>query len=190
MKTTKLTIGILSFLLLGFSFDTAAQNRIRPSQKAVVTQHLGADTKITFEFSRPGVKGRTVWGGIVPWGLAEGNQYSNNKPFPWRAGANENSTIEINQDIKVNGQALAAGKYSIHMIPAKGEDWVVIFNKNSSLWGSYQYDKSDDALRIMVSPEEAPHCEWLTFGVDDITNTSATAFLHWEKLKVPFKVEL
>ncbi|MCB0571062.1 MAG: DUF2911 domain-containing protein [Phaeodactylibacter sp.] len=177
-------------LCLGFSGNALAQgNSIRASQKASVTQFIGNDAQITFTFSRPGVKGRTVWGDIVPYGLTPGNKYSDNKPFPWRAGANENTTMEINKDVKVEGQPLPAGKYSIHMIPSE-KDWVVIFNKKSDQWGSYKYDEAEDALRVTVTPAKAPHEEWLTFGFDDITDNSVVAYLHWEKLMVPFKVEL
>ncbi len=177
-------------LLLAFSSQMQAQgNKIRGSQQASVMQHVGADTEITIHFSRPGVKEREIWGKLVPYGLAPGNNYSNNKPFPWRAGANENTTFEINKDVKVEGESLPAGKYSIHMIPSEN-DWVIIFNKNNQLWGSYKYNEEEDALRVTVSPEEAPFEEWLTYGFDDITNNSATAYLHWEKLKVPFKIEL
>lgn len=181
---------VLMVLSLGLSQQLQAQgNKIRGSQKATVMQHLGLDGEITFTFSRPGIKGRTVWGELVPYGLAEGNRYSDNKPFPWRAGANENTIIEVNKDVKVEGQALPAGKYSIHMIPSEKE-WVVIFNKNTELWGSYKYNQDEDALRVTVTPTEAAFEEWLTFGFDDIADNAVVAFLHWEKLKVPFKIEL
>ncbi len=188
MKNLKLSqkIYFFLFLLIGFTMGVDAQPRA--SQKASVKQYLG-DAEVTFVFSRPGVKGRTVWGNIVPYGLADGNQYSDNKPFPWRAGANENSTIEVNSDVKIEGSFLPAGKYSLHMIPSK-DDWILIFNKNSDLWGSYKYNKEEDALRVTVTPVMAAHEEWLTFGFDEITANSATAYLHWEKLKVPFTIEL
>jgi len=177
-------------ILFGLSPQVQAQgSQIRGSQKASVMQHVGADAEIIVNFSRPGVKGRTIWGGVVPYGLAPGNSYSDNKPFPWRAGANECTTIEINKNVKVEGQPLPAGKYSIHMIPSEKE-WIIIFNKNSALWGSYKYNQEEDALRVTVTPVAAPFEEWLTFGFDGITENSTTAFLHWEELKVPFKIEL
>jgi hypothetical protein len=89
----------------------------------------------------------------------------------------------------VEGNKLAAGKYGIHMIASK-TDWIIIFSKKNSEWGSFSYDESEDALRITVKPVHAPHEEWLTYGFDDLAGTSATGFLHWEKLKVPFKIEL
>lgn len=178
--------------LLGLSLATNAQEKkkIQPSQMAKVTQFIGNDTEITFTFSRPGVKDREVWGGLVPYGLEPGNKYSNNKPFPWRAGANANSTVEVNKDVKVEGKSLPAGKYSIHMIPSEKENWVVIFNKVNDLWGSYKYDQTQDALRVAVSPVEASFEEWLNYGFGSITESSAVAYLHWEKLQVPFKIEI
>lgn len=128
-------------------------------------------------------------GELVPYGLAPGNQYSDNKPYPWRAGANENTTIEFNKDVLVEGNKLPAGKYGIHMIPSEKE-WVIIFSKNNSAWGSFAYNQEEDALRVTVKPTEAPHQEWLVFGFENLAGNSATAFLHWEKIKVPIKIEL
>lgn len=180
---------MLCFLLTSPSSSLAQGDKIRPSLKASVTQRLGTDADITFDFSRPGVKGRVIWGELVPYGMAPGNKYSKDKPYPWRAGANENTTITTNRDLMIEGQKLAAGKYGIHMIPSE-KDWVVIFSKKNEEWGSFSYDSTHDALRVTVTPVEAPHQEWLMYGFDDLAGTSATAFLHWEKIKVPFKVEL
>ncbi|PPK87084.1 Protein of unknown function (DUF2911) [Neolewinella xylanilytica] len=178
-------------LLTLFSTGLSAQGgEVRASPTASTSQTLGADTEITFDYSRPAVKGRTVWGDMVPYGMAEGNQYSDNKPYPWRAGANENTTVTFSEDVMVEGEPLAAGTYSIHMIPAESGAWTVIFNKAANGWGSYKYDEAQDALRVEVSPEEAPMQEWLTFGFDDNTATSTKAYLHWEKLKVPFAISV
>ncbi|MCB0746669.1 MAG: DUF2911 domain-containing protein [Ignavibacteriae bacterium] len=183
-------LALIAVLIMFFTISTTAQEKkIPPSLLGSVSQHLGLETVVTFEFSRPGVKGRTIWGDLVPYGLTPGNKYSDNKPFPWRAGANKNSTIETNKDILVEGKKLPAGKYGIHMIPGEKE-FVVMFSKTDSLWGSYQYKEADDALRITVATKAAPHEEWLTFGFDDLAGTSATAYLHWDKLMVPFKIEI
>ena len=189
IKTLIILLVAFSLLMQLPSLVTAQEKKVPKSLKASVSQTLGLDTVITFEFSRPGVKGRTIWGKLVPFGLEPGNKYSKGKPFPWRAGANQNTTIEINKDIMVEGKKLSAGKYSIHMIPSKKE-WIVIFNKKNDAWGSYAYDQEQDALRVTVTPKAAPHQEWLTFGFDDLAGTAATAFLHWEKCKVSFKISL
>jgi hypothetical protein len=180
---------ILSVLLIQPSTAFAQRNQLRASLKASVMQVLGVDTAITITYSRPGVKGRKIWGELVPYGLAPGNKYSKDQPYPWRVGANENTTIEFNKDIMVEGSKLSAGKYGIHMIPSEN-DWVIIFSKNNSAWGSFQYNQEEDALRVTVTPVKAPHQEWLVFGFGDLAGTAATAYLHWEEMKVPFKIEL
>ena len=193
MRNFSVSLPTLFLLLLTFSFSAGllAQNgEVRASPMASSSQTIGLGTEITVKYSRPAVKGRTVWGDMVPYGMAEGNQYSDNKPYPWRAGANENTTITFSDDVTVQGEPLAAGTYGLHMIPAQDGEWTVIFNKVSDSWGSYKYDEAQDALRVMVTPEEAPMEEWLTYGFDDITPSSTEAYLHWEKLKVPFTVAL
>ncbi len=190
-------LNIIISLIIVFSFflDSASitfaqrQAKVRPSLNAGVTQRLGLDTDITIKYCRPGVKGREIWGGLVPYGLAPGNKSSKGKPYPWRAGANENTTIEFNNDLLIEGQKLAAGKYGIHIIPSE-KDWIIIFSNKNDLWGSYLYNKEEDALRVTVTPVKAIHQEWLMFGFEELAGTSAAAFLHWEKLKVPLKIEV
>ncbi len=180
---------VLSFFLSLPSVSSAQESKVRLSLKASVMQRLGVNTDITIVYSRPGVKGRKIWGGLVPYGMAPGNKESKGKPFPWRAGANENTTIEFSREVLVEGHKLPAGKYGLFMIPSK-KDWIIIFSKNSSAWGSFSYKESEDALRITVTPVEAPHMEWLMYGFDDLAGTSATAYLWWDNLKVPFKIAL
>lgn len=189
-KSNVLLVALLAFFTCSFMTGslTAQEKKVPASLRASVTQHLGTETVITIDYGRPGVKGRKIWGELVPWGLQPGNKYSDNKPFPWRAGANENTTIEFNTDLLIEGNKLPAGKYSIHMIPAKNDKWTVIFNKKNNLWGSFKYNADDDALRIKVQPVKAPHEEWLLYGFDNLAGTSATAYLSWVELKVPFKV--
>ena len=178
---------ILALLLALPSASFAQRSQVRPSLKASVMQRLGADTDVTIVYSRPGVKGRKIWGELVPYGMAPGNKSSNGKPFPWRAGANENTTIEFTKDVLIEGQKLAAGKYGIHMIPSEKE-WTIIFSKNSTAWGSFSYNQDEDALRVTVTPVPAPNEEWLMYGFGNLAGTSATAYLHWGELKVPFKI--
>lgn len=193
MKHIKLfsSFFFLISLLLFLSFVTAAQvkqeTKPRLSLKAGVFQRIGVDTDINISYSRPGVKGRKIWGDLVPYGLAPGTKESKGNPFPWRGGANECTTIEFNKDVSINGNKLPAGKYSMQFIPSK-EKWTVIFNKNTKLWGSFEYDKKDDVLRINVTPIKVPFQEWLSYGFDDLAGTSCTAYLMWEKLKIPFKI--
>ena len=191
MKTSNTTITLFTSLImiLVSSSSFGQSNQIRQSQKSSVTQYIGVDTQITVKYSRPAVKGRVVWGNLVPYGLGTSERYADGEPFPWRAGANENTTIELNNDVKIEGSSLPAGKYSIHMIPSEA-DWIIIFNKKSNQWGSFSYDESADALRVTVTPVEAPFEEFLTYRFGSITDNSVVGFLHWEKLKIPFQITL
>ncbi|HXU12422.1 MAG TPA: DUF2911 domain-containing protein [Candidatus Binatia bacterium] len=147
----------------------------RVSQKASVMQTVGL-TDVTIMYNRPGVKGRVIWGGLVPYDKV------------WRTGANEATTITLSQAVKINGQPLPAGTYSFHTIPGK-TSWTLIFNKTAEQWGSYDYDASKDALRIQVTPVTGPNQEWMAFSFSDVSTDSATVELAWEKLRVPFKIE-
>lgn len=146
------------------------------SQHAVVKQRVGL-TDIKIDYHRPLVNGRTVWGGIVPLGEV------------WRAGANQNTTIEFSSDVSVEGQALPKGKYGLHMIPT-ADKWTIIFSKMADAWGSYTYKKEEDALRVEVKPRPAEMEEALEFEFEDLKADSAVVTMKWEKLAVPFKVSV
>ena len=182
-------LAVIFWCLLLVVSTPQAQDKVRLSLQASVSQVLGTDTVVTIDYSRPGVKGRKIWGELVSYGLAPGNKYSKGEPFPWRGGANENTTFESTSDLIVEGQKLPAGKYGLHMIPSES-DWVIIFSKNNSSWGSFSYSSEEDQIRVTVTPEQAPHCEWLMYGFDNLNGTSATAFLRWEKLRVPIEIKL
>lgn len=185
----KAAILTLAVLMLVSETEAQQQKKPRASLTASVSQTIGIDTEITITYSRPGVKGRKIWGEIVPFGFSPGNKYSNEKPFPWRGGANENTTINFSKDVLVEGNKVPAGKYSLHFIPS-AKEWVVIINKNSTLWGSYLVNQEEDALRVTVNPVKASFQEWLLYGFDNLAPTSATAFLQWEELKVPFNISV
>jgi Protein of unknown function (DUF2911) len=172
----------------------------RPSQKASVMQTIGV-TDLTITYSRPGVKGRKIWGD-APAAAAAGtatldDASSRPKDAPivpyghvWRAGANEATTFAVTDDVLINGQKLAAGTYSLHTIPGKDE-WTIIFNSDAGQWGSFQYDEKKDVLRIKAKPEMAPdNEEWLTFGIPSVGTNAAKITLRWEKIVVPFTVEV
>lgn len=150
----------------------------RLSVKAEVTQQIGL-SEIVINYSRPGVKGRKIWGGLVP--------YNNGIPFPWRAGANENTIIEISDDAEINGKSIKAGTYGFHIIPSESE-WILIFNNYSKSWGSFFYDESFDVLRVNVLPSENEFTEWLEYGFEDLTPSSVSVYMKWEKLKINFKI--
>ncbi|NIS49150.1 MAG: DUF2911 domain-containing protein [candidate division Zixibacteria bacterium] len=180
---------VFAILLTGlFATQALAQLQTpRVSPYSSITQRIGI-TDVTITYHRPGVKDREIWGELVPYGKAPGNpNFGSGNPHPWRAGANENTTISFTHDVTIEGKPLAAGTYGLHMIPGK-TDWTVIFSNNSTSWGSFFYDESEDALRVTVTPQEAEHQEWLRYGFEELSGNSAVAFLHWENLKVPFKI--
>ncbi len=184
----KLFLAGLGFALLSLvnmsADEVMAQRGPRPSPGAMVKQRIGF-TDVTVTYHRPGVKDRDIWGGLVPY-----NQV-------WRAGANEATFIEFSDDVKVNGQALPAGKYSFFTIPGEKE-WTLIFNKatkrpgsDRDLWGlMYDGVKDQDALRLTVKPEAAPFQERLIYISSNPSETSSDVTLWWAKLKVSFMVEV
>ena len=153
--------------------------KVRVSPKADAEQTIGL-TDVTISYSRPGVKGRKIWGGLVPYNKV------------WRAGANEATKITFSTDVTVNGKKLPAGSYGFFVIPTP-KDWTVIFNKVADQWGAFQYNEAEDAYRFKVTPQTADYHEWLEYTFSDMkVNTkgenSAVINLVWEKLKVPFTV--
>jgi tetratricopeptide (TPR) repeat protein len=147
----------------------------RQSQRASVSQRV-ALTDVTIVYHRPLVGGRKIWGGLAPYGQV------------WRAGANENTTIELSDPVTVEGQPLAKGIYGLHMIPST-DAWIVIFSRNATSWGSFSYAQSEDALRVTVKPQPGEMHEALTYEFDDVNPESAVVTLRWDKLAVPFTVK-
>jgi predicted negative regulator of RcsB-dependent stress response len=147
------------------------------SPAATVIQTVGL-TDITVVYHRPAVNGRAVWGQLVPY-----NE-------PWRAGANENTTVQFSTDVKVGGKALKAGTYGLHMIPTQKE-WTIAFSNMSTAWGSFSYDQKEDAVRVTVTPRTVPTAqERLLFRFDDPGDTKTTLVLAWDKLEVPIAIEI
>src|SRR5256885_10928945 len=180
MKTIKLQPFALCLSILAVAAPVFAQNDLNlpdVSQAAEVKQRI-ALTDITINYHRPLVNGRKIWGGLVPYGKV------------WRAGANENTTIEFSDPVSVEGKPLAKGVYGLHMIP-NADSWTVIFSKTNTGWGSYSYDQKDDALRVDVKPKPlAENKEALEFDFEDLKPTSTAVMLKWEKLGVPFTVSV
>lgn len=177
---SKLRTGVLWALLITVPGVCHAQSLIldlpRGSQHAVLMQRIGV-TDITISYHRPLVNGRKVWGNLVPYGQ------------PWRAGANENTTISFTNSVAIEGQSLPAGTYGLHMIPNQDE-WIIAFSKMNAAWGSFTYDQAEDALRVKVKPAATDFHEALTYDFDDLKVDSAVVTLRWEKLAVPFKVSV
>ncbi len=159
------------------------------NKKASVMEVIGL-TSVTINYDRAAVKGREgkIWGQLVHYGFQDLG-YGTSKAAPWRAGANENTTIEFSTDVKVEGKDLAAGKYGLFMAMAQGEA-TIIFSKRNTAWGSYFYKPEEDVLRVTVKTMPLTEgVERLKYEFVDQTDNSATVALMWEKLKIPFKIE-
>ena len=180
MKKSILASFIIMTLILSLPNYVFPQNskkeEVRISPKAEVMQTVGfTDARIIY--SRPGVKGRTIWGKLVPYDAV------------WRAGANEATKIIFSSDVTIEGKTLKKGSYSFFAIPGKNE-WSLIFNKVADQWGAFEYNESQDALRIKVKPEKGNWQEWLAYTFTKTSDTTATIRLEWEKLKIPFKISV
>jgi hypothetical protein len=159
------------------------------NKKAMVAERVGL-TDVTINYNRPAVKGREgkIWGALVPYGFTDLG-FGTSKAAPWRAGANENTTIEFSTDVKVENKPLAAGRYGFSVAVGKDES-TLIFSKNSSAWGSFFYEPKEDALRVTVKQQPMDKLtERLTYHFIDQTENAAVIALDWEKLRIPFKVE-
>ena len=178
------SIALLSSVLFLASFsqaqtatgETLMLNLPRASQHALVVQRIGL-TDITINYHRPLTNGRQIWGKVVPYGQV------------WRAGANENTTITFTDPVTIEGQPLEKGTYGVHMIPGETE-WTVIFSKDAAAWGSFSYKQADDALRVTVKPQAAELHDALAYDFDDVKPDSAVVTMRWEKVAVPFKVQV
>jgi len=173
------TVLLVTFIIGMYSEESYAQEKeeVRISPKAMVEQTVGF-TEVTIEYNRPGVKGRTIWGGLVPYDVV------------WRAGANEATKITFSTDVKIDGKKLKAGSYSFFAIPTE-KTWTLIFNKVANQWGAFEYNDVEDALRIEVTPmQNICWQEWLAFTINKSSDKKAVVMLEWEKLKVPFNIEV
>lgn len=176
MRKTLIAAGLAALTAAAAVAQQQPLTTPRPSPNASISQVVGI-TEIELHYSRPGVKGRTIWGDLVPYNEV------------WRTGANENTTIRFSTPVKIEGRELPAGLYGLQTIPTQNE-WTVIFSKDAELWGAFEYKPEHDALRVQVKPAPADFQERMGFEFADLTDTSARVVLRWEKLSVPFTVEV
>lgn len=166
------TIAAVSLLAINLQ----AQDLPMPSPESETEQMIGL-AEVEVSYSRPSMKGRTIFGDLVPYDEM------------WRTGANKCTTIETGEDITVNGKNLAAGTYSIFTIPGK-EMWTIVFNNNTELWGTGGYNAEEDALRVEVKPSMmSDKVETFTIDFSDVTTSSAHLNIYWESTKVSVKIE-
>ena len=165
------------------------------NQKAEVSQWIGL-AKVTISYHSPNVHGvegkdRTghIWGELVQYGFFD-DGFGPSRAMPWRAGANENTTITFSHDVKIEGQTLKAGSYALFLDLEKTGPSYWIFSNHTTGWGSYQYDPKNDALRVPVNAQTATYTEFLTYAFDDRRLASAIAFLQWENKRFAFKIDV
>lgn len=160
------------------------------NKKAAVKERIGI-TDVTINYDRPRVNHREgkIWGQLVPVGYSD-QQFGSSKAAPWRAGANECTTIEFSTDVKIEGQNLTAGKYGF-FIAYGPEESTIIFSKDNTSWGSFYYDASKNVLTATIKPVALDKSvEWLTYEFINQTENGATILLSWEKLSFPIKIEV
>ena len=193
-----------SMFVLCLAVSASAQVVLpRPSQKASVMQRIGV-TDVTIRYSRPGVKGRKIWGDPLPEqaSTAKGEATlddQNARPktavivpygHVWRTGADDATMFVISDEVLINGQKLPGGSYSLHTIPGKDE-WTIVFNGTANQWGSFDYDPAKDTLRVKVKPQWVNTSEeWLSYSFDPVGEDSAQVNIRWEKISVPFTVKV
>lgn len=153
------------------------------SPKASITQRIGT-TDVTVVYHSPFAKKRKIFGGIVPYDfVVDGIEY------PWRAGSNENTTIEFAHDVKVQGKPLAKGKYGLHIF-VREKEWIFIFSNKSDSWGSFSYNQEEDALRVSAIPEESPYKESLNYEFVTRGSDFAILELQWSTVKCKIRIEV
>lgn len=177
MKKTFLSLIAAAALFVGIN-GAAAQAKFPPaSSTQTVTQGLGI-SKVSLEYQRPSVNGRTIFGGLVPFDQV------------WRTGANNATAITFESEVTINGNKVAPGTYGLFTIPSKGE-WTIILNKTAQQWGAYQYSEADDVLRFKVTPTELKDkVETFTISFDNVTPKSLDIALAWENTRVTFPVQV
>lgn len=183
----------ISLILTGLQSFSQIPLTVLPSggnKKASVTEKVGL-TDVSIHYDRPGVKGREgkIWGELVHKGFID-QGFGSSRAAPWRAGANENTTISFSTDVKIEGKSLPKGQYGF-FVAYDPDMCTLIFSNNSSSWGSYYYDEKEDALRVQVKPQSLQQSvEWLKYEFSNETENAATISLIWEKLAIPFRVEV
>ncbi len=168
---------LLAFVLLLPSLVASAAVELpRPSPAASVFEKIGT-AKVTVSYSRPAVKGREIWGSLVPYGEV------------WRLGANDATTIEVSEPFKLAGRDMPAGAYALFAIPSK-DKWSIVVNSEAKQWGAYFRDPKKDVFSFDVVPTAGPHQEWLEYRIHPESATTVRVEMAWEKLRIAFPVSV
>ena len=172
-----LAIGVFSLLLMATNQGFSQMDKTKRASPPMTATGMVKDAKISINYSSPAVKGRKIWGDLVPYGKV------------WRTGANEATIFEIDKAIKVEGKELAAGKYSLYTIPGEKE-WVIIFNSQVGQWGITRTgetteDPAKDVLRVTVKSEASKEFnEQFRIAIE-----KKEMMIYWENLKVPVEIK-
>lgn len=187
MKSARITTTFL-FVFLCFCVNQGFSQLNLPngSQKASVSQRIGI-SDITIKYSRPSVRGREVWGKLVPYGL-NNLGFGTSKQAPWRAGADENTTITLTHNATIEGQPVNAGTYGFHVNVKDETNATIILSSDTESWGSYFYNPEHDVLRVDVKTKTVPHRELLTYEFNEVKPNETVVSLLWEQKEIPFKV--
>jgi hypothetical protein len=200
MPITRFIAGIvlaLGLLAVNLQAQELSELSIPPNgmnPRAEVSQWIGL-VKVTIAYHSPNVHGpanrdRTghIWGDLVKYGMFD-DGFGPSTAAPWRAGANETTTVTVSHDVKIGGRDVRAGTYGLFLEIQPSGPWTWILSTHVG-WGAYQYDSKYDVARVTATPEPAPYTEFLTYGFDDRRLESAVAFLQWEKQRVAFKIDV
>jgi hypothetical protein len=182
-----LLIALVCTLILFESNAQGITTPRTPSPGSSVTQTIGIST-VTINYSRPAVKGREVWGKLVPYGWNKETFGAGNQA-PWRAGANENTVISFSHDATVQGMPVPAGKYGLFFVINQDNSGEVIISKDYQSWGNFWYDPTHDVMRAPITVRDNTHTELLTYDFINLNKTSGELVLNWEKKQFPVKIE-
>ena len=172
------TKGLLFLMLVAaFAVAVSAQVTIPRESNMQETSQMIGDTKISISYHRPNVKGRKIWGELVPYNEV------------WRTGANNATVFETPIDVMINGQKLAKGKYALFTLPTTG-NWTIIFNKNWNQWGAFTHEPKDDVLKVEVTPRQSEFHETMAIEFEKVVGSTAEVNIRWENIAVPFTVDV
>jgi tetratricopeptide (TPR) repeat protein len=187
----RISTSIIAFAMtLMYASVVTAQGITVPrtaSPAAKVSQTIGIST-VTVSYSRPSVKGREVWGALVPYGWTK-QTFGAGKEAPWRSGANENTVIEFSHDATVEGKTVPAGVYGLFFVVNKDNTGEVVLSKEYQSWGSFWYDPAKDQLRAPIKIRDIAHTETLTYDFINMDKTSGELVLNWEKKQLPVSIK-
>jgi hypothetical protein len=187
MKKRSFLAGIIVLLAISLTMAQGITTPRTPSPGATVSQKIGIST-VTVNYSRPSVKGREVWGALVPYGWNV-QSFGSQKEAPWRAGANENTVITLSHAATIQGTKVPAGSYGLFFVINKDNTGEVVISKDFRSWGSFWYDPAQDVMRAKITVRDVPHTETLTYDFINSDKNSAELVLNWEKKQFPVKIE-